>query len=65
MNEERGNHLSVEGVRLLRAADNRAERHVLVMKKEVAHQRGFTRAAAANEDYDGILGNLAHVKLLQ
>ena len=62
VNEEGRNHLPVEGVGLLRAADDGAEGHVLVMEKEVPNESGFARSAASNENHYGILGNPLHVK---
>jgi hypothetical protein len=65
MNKEGWNHLSIKGVGLLCTANHRAQRHLLMVKEEVTHQRGFARAAAPNKNHHGILGNLLHVKLLQ
>lgn len=62
MNEEGRNHLSVEGVRLLRAADDGAEGHVLVMKEEVPNESGFARSAPSDENHYGILGNPLHIE---
>lgn len=63
MNEKGGNHLSVEGVRLLRPTDNRAEGHLLVVEEEVTHKSRFTRATTANENHYGILWDFAHIEL--
>jgi hypothetical protein len=64
VNEEGRNHFPVEGVGLLRAADDSSERHILVMKKEVPNKRGFARSTAPNENHYGILGNPLHIKAL-
>ena len=62
VNEQGRNHLSVEGVGLLCAADDGAERHVLMMKKEVPNKRGFARSATPDKNHYGILGNPLHIK---
>jgi len=64
VNEEGGNHFSVEGVGLFCAANNGPERHVLVMEKEIPNKSGFARSTAPDENYYGILGNPLHIESL-
>jgi len=63
VNEERRNHLSVETVRLFCTTNNRAERHILVVVKEVTNEGTLTCTTATNENGHSVLRNLLHFEL--